>query len=397
MKSIAILALLSLASAEDVKQADLKNFVDEETAPVMEFDQKEVENLGSKMEDGAEDMLLYYNSYYKSTYDSTFGRYYNPSSYTYYSYKPTYTYSYTYYTYTYKPTYTYSYTYTTYKPTTYTPTVYKPTYYSYTYKLEGEQMPEAVSMVKTDDKATEDLFAVPEGVEEVMISNPEQLDEKEFAEGATQAYIYYNSYYRTSYDYTFRRYYNFKYGSSYYTLAKEEAPNQILAKTDDVQALDAKMTEGSQDALIYYNSYYRSSYNYSFRRYYNFKYGASYYSLANKEAPQTDLAQEMTEGANNALIYYNSYTRSSYDYSFRRYYNFKYNYYTYSYKLDDKASATELIESPQMEGGMSTMTMALLSMTILGSAAYLSTKCKKNKDVYTPLNTPVSVEFMQAP
>ena len=187
MKSIAILALLSLASAEDVKQADLKNFVDEETAPVMEFDQKEVENLGSKMEDGAEDMLLYYNSYYKSTYDSTFGRYYNPSSYTYYTYKPTYTYSYTYYTYTYKPTYTYSYTYTTYKPTTYTPTVYKPTYYSYTYKLEGEQMPEAVSMVKTDDKATEDLFAVPEGVEEVMISNPEQLDEKAFAEGATQA------------------------------------------------------------------------------------------------------------------------------------------------------------------------------------------------------------------
>ena len=48
-------------------------------------------------------------------------------------------------------------------------------------------MPKGVSLVKTDDKATEDLFAVPEGVEEVMISNPEQLDEKAFADGATQA------------------------------------------------------------------------------------------------------------------------------------------------------------------------------------------------------------------
>ena len=195
-------------------------------------------------------------------------------------------------------------------------------------------MPEAVSLAKTDAK--EDLFAVPEGVEEVMIANPEQLDEKEFADGAT-------------------------------------------------------------DAAIYYNSYYRSSYNYTFRRYYNFKYGASYYSLAKEEAPQTNLAEEMTEGATNAYVYYNSYTRSSYDYTFKRYYNFKYNYYTYTYKLDDTASATELIESPNMEGGMSTMTMALLSMSILGSAAYLSTKCKKNKDVYQPLNTPVSVEFVQAP
>ena len=95
MKSIAILALLSLASAEDVKknsvEADIKAFVEEEDAKPMNFDQKEVENLGQKMEDGAEDMLLYYNSYYKSTYDSTFGRYYNPSSYTYTYYKPTYT------------------------------------------------------------------------------------------------------------------------------------------------------------------------------------------------------------------------------------------------------------------------------------------------------------------
>jgi len=389
MKSIAILALLSLASAEDVKknsvEADIKAFVEEEDAKPMNFDQKEVENLGQKMEDGAEDMLLYYNSYYKSTYDSTFGRYYNPSSYTYTYYKPTYTYSYTYYTYTYKPTHTYTYTYT-----------YKPTYtYTYGYRLEGEQMPEAVSLAKTDAK--EDLFAVPEGVEEVMIANPEQLDEKEFADGATDAAIYYNSYYRSSYNYTFRRYYNFKYGASYYTLAKEEAPNQILAKTDAAQDLDAKMTEGAQDALIYYNSYYRSSYNYTFRRYYNFKYGASYYSLAKEEAPQTNLAEEMTEGATNAYVYYNSYTRSSYDYTFKRYYNFKYNYYTYTYKLDDTASATELIESPNMEGGMSTMTMALLSMSILGSAAFFSTKCKKNKDIYTPLNTPVSVEFVQAP
>ena len=97
MKSIAILALLSLASAEDVKQADLKNFVDEETAPVMEFDQKEVENLGSKMEDGAEDMTIVYNSNYKSYYDTTYGRYYNPEY-------INYTYGYTYYTYTNKPT-----------------------------------------------------------------------------------------------------------------------------------------------------------------------------------------------------------------------------------------------------------------------------------------------------
>ena len=75
MKSIAILALLSLASAEDVKQADLKNFVDEETAPVMEFDQKKVENLGSKMEDGAEDMTIVYNSNWKSYYDTQYGRF----------------------------------------------------------------------------------------------------------------------------------------------------------------------------------------------------------------------------------------------------------------------------------------------------------------------------------